>query len=102
MGHSKAGATSLCRSARSFRMGRMDAVYYLGLAITGFVAGLVGALLGLGGGVFVVPALVLGFGVPPLMAVGTSNVAVVATSAGGAATYVRSRLANIRLGLVLL
>ena len=80
----------------------MDIFFYIGLAITGFGAGLLGALLGLGGGVFVVPALVLIFGVPELKAIGTSNVAVVATSTAGASTYVRSRLANIRLGLVLL
>jgi len=80
----------------------MDIFFYIGLAFTGFVAGLLGALLGLGGGVFVVPALVLIFGVPELKAIGTSNVAVVATSTAGASTYVRSRLANIRLGLVLL
>jgi uncharacterized protein len=80
----------------------MDMFYYFGLAITGFVAGLLGALLGLGGGVFVVPALVLIFHLPFLTASGTSSVAVVATSTAGASTYVRNRLANIRLGLVLL
>jgi uncharacterized membrane protein YfcA len=80
----------------------MDLFYYLGLAITGFGAGLLGALLGLGGGVFVVPALVLIFNLPFLTASGTSSVAVVATSTAGASTYVRNRLANIRLGLVLL
>ncbi len=80
----------------------MDILYYLGLAATGFVAGLLGALLGLGGGVFVVPALRLSFGLPFLTAVGTSNVAVIATSTAGASTYVRNRLANIRLALVLL
>ncbi len=80
----------------------MDIFFYAGLAATGFAAGLLGALLGLGGGVFVVPALVLGFGLPTLTAVGTSNVAVVATSTAGASTYVRSRLTNIRLALVLL
>jgi len=80
----------------------MNLLYYAGLAITGFVAGLLGALLGLGGGVFVVPALVLGFRLPPLTAVGTSNVAVIATSTAGASTYVRSRLANVRLALILL
>lgn len=80
----------------------MDIFFYAGLAATGFTAGLLGALLGLGGGVFVVPALVLGFGLPTLTAVGTSNVAVVATSTAGAATYVKSRLTNIRLALVLL
>src|SRR5689334_5045027 len=80
----------------------MDLLFYAGLAATGFVAGLLGSLLGLGGGVFVVPALVLGFRLPALMAVGTSNVAVIATSTAGASTYVRSRLTNIRLGLLLL
>jgi uncharacterized membrane protein YfcA len=80
----------------------LDIFFYGGLAVTGFGAGLLGALLGLGGGVFVVPALVLAFGLPTLTAVGTSNVAVVATSTAGASTYVRSRLTNIRLALVLL
>jgi len=80
----------------------MDIFFYLGLAATGFGAGLLGALLGLGGGVFMVPALVLIFHLPFLTAAGTSNVAVVATSTAGASTYVRNRLANVRLGLVLL
>jgi hypothetical protein len=80
----------------------MDIVFYGGLAVTGFGAGMLGALLGLGGGVFIVPALVLIFQLPTLTAVGTSNVAVVATSTAGASTYVRNRLTNIRLGLVLL
>ncbi len=80
----------------------MDIFYYAGLAMTGFGAGLVGALLGLGGGVFVVPALMLVFQLPTLTAIGTSNVAVVATSTGGASTYVRNRFTNIRLALALL
>jgi uncharacterized membrane protein YfcA len=80
----------------------MDVFFFGGLAITGFAAGLMGALLGLGGGVFVVPALSLIFQMPFLTAVGASNVAVVATSTAGASSYVRSGLANIRLGLVLL
>ncbi len=80
----------------------MDIVQFAGFAVTGFVAGMLGALLGLGGGVFIVPALVLIFRLPYPVAVGTSNVAVVATSTAGASTYVRNRLTNIRLGLVLL
>src|SRR3989442_1299083 len=80
----------------------MDIVFYAGLAVSGFGAGLLGALLGLGGGTFLVPALLLVFSIPPLTAIGTSNVAVVATSTAAASTYVRDRLANIRLGLVLL
>src|SRR5207249_11344758 len=92
----------LCDAGGADTMGRMDIIFYVGLAATGFAAGLLGALLGLGGGVFVVPALVLIFHLPTLTAVGTSNVAVVATSTAGAWSYVRNRLANIRLGLVLL
>jgi uncharacterized membrane protein YfcA len=80
----------------------VEIIYYAGLAAMGLVAGLLGALLGLGGGVFVVPALTLLFGVPTSTAIGTSNVAVVATSTGGASTYIRNRLTNIRLGLLLL
>lgn len=81
---------------------RMDVFYYMGLGAVGFAAGLIGALLGLGGGIFVVPALILGFHVPAIVAVGTSNVVVMATSTVGASTYVRRRMSNIRLGLVLL
>jgi uncharacterized membrane protein YfcA len=80
----------------------LDIFFYGGLAVTGFGAGLLGALLGLGGGVFVVPALILAFGLPHLTAVGTSNVAVVATSTAGASSYVHSRLTNIRVALLLL
>jgi uncharacterized protein len=80
----------------------MDILHYAGLALTGFGAGLLGALLGLGGGIFVVPALVLGLDVPQIVAVGASNVAVVATSTAGASSYIGQRLTNIRLGLVLL
>jgi uncharacterized membrane protein YfcA len=80
----------------------MDILFYAGLAATGFTAGLLGALLGLGGGVFVVPALVLGFRLPALVAVGTSNLAVIATSTAGASSYVHNRLTNIRLALILL
>jgi uncharacterized membrane protein YfcA len=80
----------------------MDAIFSAGLVLAGFGAGLLGALLGLGGGVFLVPALVLAFNLPTLTAIGTSNVAVVATSTAGASSYVRDRLANIRLALVLL
>src|SRR5207248_1153432 len=92
----------LCDRGGADTMGRMDTIFYVGLAATGFGAGLLGALLGLGGGVFMVPALTLIFGLPTLTAVGTSNVAVVATSTAGASTYVRNRLTNLRLGLLLL
>lgn len=61
------------------------------------VAGGLGALLGLGGGVIVVPVLTLLLGVDIRLAIGASAVAVVATSCAAAGEHVRSGLANIRL-----
>lgn len=67
----------------------------------GAVVGVLGALLGLGGGVLIVPLLTLGFGEPLARAIGTSLVAVVATSAGAAMHNVRTGRADVRLGLTL-
>ncbi len=65
------------------------------------LAGLLGSLSGLGGGVVIVPMLTLVFGVEIRYAIGASLVAVIATSSGAAATYVREGYTNIRLGLLL-
>lgn len=71
------------------------------LAIGSFVAGLLGALTGLGGGVVIVPLLALGFGVDMRYAIGASLVSVIATSSGAAAAYVREGYSNIRVGMFL-
>lgn len=73
----------------------------LSLLITGVLAGTFGSLLGLGGGVIVVPVLTLFMGVPIHTAVGTSLLAVIATSSGAAVTYLRKHIADLRLGLTL-
>jgi uncharacterized protein len=65
------------------------------------LAGLVGALTGLGGGVIVTPALTLLLGVDIRYAIGASLVSVIATSSGAAAAYVRDGLSNIRIGMFL-
>jgi uncharacterized protein len=65
------------------------------------VAGLLGSLLGLGGGILVVPALTLLFHIDIRYAIGASIVSVIATSSGAAVSYVRERLANIRVAMVL-
>lgn len=67
----------------------------------GVVAGLLGALLGLGGGFVVVPALTLLFGIDIRLAIGASIVTVIATSSGAAVAYVRDHLANLRVGMFL-
>ncbi len=67
----------------------------------GVLAGGMGSLLGIGGGVVLVPTLVLGFGVPLEEAVPASLMCVVANSCAAAASYVENRLSDIRLGLTL-
>ena len=67
----------------------------------GFAAGTFGSLLGLGGGVLIVPLLTLGFGVPLRGAVAVSLVSVIVTSNAGAAVYLSRHVANLRLGMVL-
>ena len=71
------------------------------LALGSFVAGFLGALTGLGGGVVVVPLLALIFGVDIRYAIGASLVSVIATSSGAAAAYVREGYSNIRIGMFL-
>lgn len=65
------------------------------------LAGFLGALTGLGGGVIVVPALTLALGVDIKYAIGASLVSVIATSSGAAAAYVREGFSNIRIGMFL-
>jgi len=71
------------------------------MAIGGLIAGLFGSVLGLGGGVLIIPMLTLVFGVPMKEAVGTSLICVIATSCGAASLYVKKHLADIRLGMTL-
>jgi len=65
------------------------------------LAGFLGALTGLGGGVVVTPALTLLLGVDLRYAIGASLVSVIATSSGAAAAYVREGFSNIRIGMFL-
>lgn len=66
-----------------------------------FLAGMLGALTGLGGGVVIVPMLSLLFGVDIRYAIGASLVSVIATSSGAAAAYVKEGFSNIRIGMFL-
>src|SRR5246500_2514851 len=77
---------------------------YLFTALVGFgslLAGFLGALTGLGGGVVVVPMLALVFHVDIRYAIGASLISVIATSSGAAAAYVREGFSNIRIGMFL-
>jgi len=64
-------------------------------------AGIGGAILGLGGGVIIVPALTLLLNLPIRFAIGASIVAVIATSSGTASAYIRDQLTNLRIGIAL-
>ncbi len=69
--------------------------------LSSVLAGLLGSLTGLGGGVVIVPVLTLLFHVDIRYAIGASLVSVIATSSGAAAAYVREGFSNIRIGMFL-
>ncbi len=71
------------------------------IGIGSLLAGFLGALTGLGGGVIIVPLLSLGLGVDIHYAIGASLVSVIATSSGAAAAYVKEGFSNIRIGMFL-
>ncbi|MET4080813.1 putative membrane protein YfcA [Pedobacter sp. UYP30] len=76
-------------------------LFTLILLVGAFLAGLVGSLTGLGGGVIIIPLLTLGLGVDIHYAIGASIVSVIATSSGSAAAYVKEGITNIRIGMFL-
>ncbi len=73
----------------------------LEVSVVGAGVGWLGALVGIGGGIVLVPALVLVFDVPTHVAIATSLISVVATSAAAGSGTRGSGLANMRLGLAL-
>lgn len=80
----------------------MNTLEFTGLvAIGSFLAGFLGSLTGLGGGVVIVPMLTLIFGVEIRYAIGAALVSVIATSSGAAAAYVREGYSNVRVGMFL-
>ncbi len=81
----------------------MDLTWYLmlGLMLLGLIAGGIGSMTGIGGGLIITPVLTLVFGVPIHHAIGASLCCVIATSSGAAASYVEHRLSDVRLGMTL-
>src|ERR1035438_9958568 len=80
----------------------MNALAFSGIVFAlSFVAGFLGSLTGLGGGVVVTPALTLLLGVDLHYAMGASLISVIATSSGAAAAYVKEGFSNIRAGMFL-
>ena len=75
--------------------------FFLLVLAVAVLAGVLGSLLGLGGGVVMVPFLTIFLGVPPLFAIGASIVSVIATSSGAASAYVKDGITNLRIGMFL-
>jgi uncharacterized protein len=71
------------------------------LILLSAAAGSFGALVGLGGGLFVVPILVVLFDIDIHLAVAASLVSVIGTSLGSASTYVEEGLTDVRVGMFL-
>src|SRR5512142_1495238 len=76
-------------------------LFVITVAAISFGAGFLGALLGLGGGMIVIPALTLLLHIDIRLAIGASIISVIATSSGAAAAYVKDRLANLRVAMFL-
>jgi len=71
------------------------------LLVVSYFAGILGAITGLGGGAVLIPVLVLFFHVNIYYAMGASLIAVIATSSGATAVYLRHGLTNLRIGMLL-
>ncbi len=78
-----------------------ELVFDILVAFASLLAGVIGALIGLGGGVIITPLLVLAFGIDIRYAMGAALCSVIATSSGAAAAYLRDGISNMRIGLFL-
>lgn len=76
-------------------------MYSILLMIISIAAGFLGSLLGLGGGIIVVPALTLFFNVDIRYAVAASLISIIATSSGAAASFLKDHLTNLRVAVLL-
>jgi len=80
----------------------MDIISFTTLILlSSLIAGFLGSLTGLGGGVVIVPLLTLVFGVDIRYAIGASLISVIATSSGAASAYVKEGFSNMRIGMFL-
>jgi len=95
------GAVLVQGQHQSFQHGEYSWVYPVLIFLGSIIAGLLGSLVGLGGGVLVVPLLTLVFGFPIYFAIGASIISVIATSSGAAAAYVKDHMTNLRVGMFL-
>lgn len=80
----------------------MNFIEYIPILFAGaMLAGFLGSLSGLGGGIVIVPLLVVFLDVDIFYAIGTSLIAVIATSTGASAAYVKEGFSNVRIAILL-
>jgi uncharacterized membrane protein YfcA len=80
----------------------MIVIEFMALLLLGsLAAGILGSIVGIGGGVVIIPILTIFFGVNIHFAIGASIISVIATSSGAAATYVKDKMTNLRIGMFL-
>ncbi|MBI0582906.1 MAG: sulfite exporter TauE/SafE family protein [Methanomassiliicoccus sp.] len=79
----------------------MDPVLALGVIIGAVLAGVVGSMFGIGGGMIIIPILTIALGIPMKEAIGASLIGVIASSTGAASRYVGEGMVNIRLGMIM-
>lgn len=75
--------------------------FLVSVSVGSVFAGVLGSLVGLGGGILVIPLLTIGLHIDIRYAIGASIVSVIATSSGAAAAYVRDHIINLRVGMLL-
>lgn len=71
------------------------------LIVICMIAGLIGSLVGLGGGLIITPVLTTFFDVDIKYAIGASILAVIATSSGASVSYLKDKITNVKVGLFL-
>jgi len=79
----------------------MDLLLALEIIIIAILAGVVGSMFGIGGGIIIIPALTIVLGLPIKDAIGASLIGVIATSTGAASRFVGQGIVNIRLGMIM-
>lgn len=75
----------------------VDLAHLVAAVLTGLVVGTLASILGIGGGVMIVPALMLGFGASDLVARGTAIAMMVPTALSGTVAHVRAGRADLRI-----
>jgi hypothetical protein len=78
----------------------MDLLLLMGILIAAILAGLIGSMFGIGGGMIIIPVLTIAFGLPLKEVIGASLIGVIASSTGAASRYVSEGVVNIRLGMI--